>query len=51
MRVYTLDSQLAWAEKCLKAMQQKGSAAGDVALQECVVDTLKDRIREKYGDE
>ena len=51
MKVYTLHMQLEWVEKCLNAMKQKGSASGDVALQECVVDTIKDRIREKYGND
>lgn len=51
MRVYTLQCQLEWAQKCLRLMMQKGSASGDVALQECIVYTLEQRIKEKYGDE
>jgi hypothetical protein len=50
MNVTTLLDQLAWVEKCLSAMKLKGSAAGDVLLQECVVDTIKARIFEKYGE-
>jgi hypothetical protein len=49
MTVTTLHAQLEWVEKCLKAMQLKGSASGDVLLQQCVVDTIKARIIDKYG--
>jgi hypothetical protein len=47
MNVYTLEMQLEWVAACLKSMKEKGRPQREVTLQECVVDTIADRIREK----
>jgi hypothetical protein len=47
MRVITLIDQLEWCVTCLDKMKRSGRPASEVYLQESVVLTIKDRIRDK----
>lgn len=47
MNVVTLLDQLDWVESCLDNMKKKQRPQGEVTLQECVVATIRDRIRDK----
>lgn len=47
MRVITLLHQLKWAETCLQKMKDSNRDEDEIALQESIVGTLTDRIRDK----
>jgi hypothetical protein len=47
MTVTTLEMQLEWCASCLKTMKEKGRPQREITLQECVVDTISERIAEK----
>lgn len=50
MKIITLYDQLEWVEKCLAKMKEDRRPQGEIDLQESVVFTLSQRIKEKGGD-
>jgi hypothetical protein len=50
MQVITLLHQLEWSEACLQKMKQSGRPQKEVDLQESVVFTISERIKEKESE-